>query len=213
MTKKLKLQPIILSGGSGTRLWPLSRESFPKQYIKLKSSDKLSFLQKTQKRLEGLKNIENPIIICNEEQRFLVAEQMRQIDTLPKSIILEPFGKNTAPAIAIAALKALENDQDSILLVLSSDHEIKDPSNFRKAVEFGLNDAENEKLVTFGIKPEYPETGYGYIETTESFSLQKLKSLEIKNFIEKPNYEKANEYLKKIIFFGTVEYSYLNQFQ
>ena len=122
---------------------------------------------------------------------------MRQIDTLPKSIILEPFGKNTAPAIAIAALKALENDQDSILLVLSSDHEIKDPSNFRKAVEIGLNDAENEKLVTFGIKPEYPETGYGYIETTDSFSLQKLKSLEIRNFIEKPNYEKANEYFKK----------------
>ena len=87
MKKKLKLQPIILSGGSGTRLWPLSRESFPKQYIKLKSSDELSFLQKTQKRLEGLKNIENPIIICNEEQRFLVAEQMRQIDTLTKSII------------------------------------------------------------------------------------------------------------------------------
>ena len=144
MKKKLKLQPIILSGGSGTRLWPLSRESFPKQYIKLKSSDELSFLQKTQKRLEGLKNIENPIIICNEEQRFLVAEQMRQIDTLPKSIILEPFGKNTAPAIAIAALKALENDQDSILLVLSSDHEIKDPSNFRKAVEVGLNDAQDE---------------------------------------------------------------------
>ena len=87
MTKKLKLQPIILSGGSGTRLWPLSRESFPKQYIKLKSSDELSFLQKTQKRLEGLKNIENPIIICNEEHRFIVAEQMREINIKPYSIL------------------------------------------------------------------------------------------------------------------------------
>ena len=197
MLKKNIIQPIILSGGSGTRLWPLSRESFPKQYIKLNSSDELSFLQKTQKRLEGLKNLEDPIIICNEEQRFLVAEQMRQINITPKSIILEPFGRNTAPAIAIAALKAIEEDQNSILLVLSSDHEIKNPYNFRKAVEAGLNDAENEKLVTFGIKPEYPETGYGYIETMESYSLQLLKSLKIKSFIEKPNSKKANEYLNK----------------
>ena len=197
MTKKLKLQPIILSGGSGQRLWPLSRQSFPKQYIKLNSSDKLSFLQKTQKRLEGLKNIENPIIICNEEQRFLVAEQMRQINTLPKSIILEPFGKNTAPAIAIAALKAFEEDQESILLVLSSDHEIKDPYNFRQAIQAGLTDAKNDQLVTFGIKPDYPETGYGYIKTTESYSLPILKSLKINSFIEKPNSKKANEYIKK----------------
>ena len=197
MKKKSKLQPIILSGGSGTRLWPLSRENFPKQYIKLRSSDQLSFFQKTQKRLEGLKNIENPIIICNEEQRFLVAEQMRQIGTSPKSIILEPFGRNTAPAIAVAALKAFEEDQESILLVLSSDHEIKDPYNLRKAVEAGLNDVENEKLITFGIRPEYPETGYGYIETTESYNLPLIKSLKIKNFIEKPNSKKASEYFNK----------------
>ena len=112
MKSRYSLQPIILSGGSGTRLWPLSREHFPKQYIALDSSDNLSFFQKTQKRLEGLRNVENPIIVCNEEQRFLVAEQMREISISPKSIILEPFGKNTAPAIAIAALKTFEENDE-----------------------------------------------------------------------------------------------------
>ena len=122
---------------------------------------------------------------------------MRQINVKPHSIMLEPIGKNTAPAIAIAALKALKEDSEYILLVLSSDHEIKDPHNFRKAVEAGLNDAKNGKLVTFGIKPDYPETGYGYIETSESFSKSILRSLKIKSFFEKPNSKKANEYLNK----------------
>ncbi len=194
MDNNYSLQPVILSGGSGTRLWPLSRESFPKQYIALNSSDSLSFFQKTQIRLEGLKNIENPIIICNEEQRFLVAEQMREINISPKSIILEPFGKNTAPAITIAALKALEESNEKILLVLSSDHEIKDPLSFKKAIEEGIKDAKNEKLVTFGIKPDSPETGYGYIEIEENISNQEVKSLPVKNFIEKPVLEKAKEY-------------------
>ena len=193
MENNYSLQPVILSGGSGTRLWPLSRESFPKQYIALNSSDSLSFFQKTQIRLEGLKNIENPIIICNEEQRFLVAEQMREINISPKSIILEPFGKNTAPAITIAALKALEESNEKILLVLSSDHEIKDPLSFKKAIEEGIKDAKNEKLVTFGIKPDSPETGYGYIEIEENISNQEVKSLPVKNFIEKPVLEKAKE--------------------
>jgi len=194
------IQPIILSGGSGTRLWPLSRENFPKQYLKLNCSENLSFFQKTQKRLEGLRNIENPIILCNEEHRFLVAEQMREINISPKSIILEPFGRNTAPAIAIAALKALEESNESILLVLSSDHEIKDPHNFRKAIENGINDAKNDKLVTFGIKPNFPETGYGYIETREKSSLQSLKSIPVRNFIEKPTLEKAKEYISNDYF-------------
>ena len=195
MKFKDSLQPIILSGGSGTRLWPLSREHFPKQYIALDSSDNLSFFQKTQKRLEGLRNVENPIIVCNEEQRFLVAEQMREISISPKSIILEPFGKNTAPAIAIAALKTFEENDEKILLVLSSDHEIKDPLSFKKAIEIGINDAKKGKIVTFGIKPDFPETGYGYIETTEKISPQLVRSFTVKNFIEKPPLEKAKEYI------------------
>ena len=195
MKIKYSLQPIILSGGSGTRLWPLSRELFPKQYIALDSSDNLSFFQKTQKRLDGLRNVEDPIIICNEEQRFLVAEQMREISITPKSIILEPCGKNTAPAIAVAALKAFEESDEKILLVLSSDHEIKDPLSFKKAIEAGIKDAKNEKLVTFGIKPDHPETGYGYIETKEKLSHQRLRSFPVKNFIEKPLFEKAKEYM------------------
>ena len=195
MKIKYSLQPIILSGGSGTRLWPLSRKHFPKQYIALDSSDNLSFFQKTQKRLDGLSNLENPIIICNEEQRFLVAEQMREISITPKSIILEPCGRNTAPAIAVAALKAYEESDEKILLVLSSDHEIKDPLSFKKAIEAGIKDAKNEKLVTFGIKPDHPETGYGYIESKEKLSHQTLRSFPVKNFIEKPLLEKTKEYI------------------
>ena len=138
MLKKNKIQPVILSGGSGTRLWPLSRENFPKQYIQLNSSSPYSFLQKTQQRLKEFKNIERPIIICNEQHRFVVAEQMREINIKPKSIVLEPYGKNTAPAVAIAAQLALEEDQELILLVLSSDHEIKDTSNFTNIIETGI---------------------------------------------------------------------------
>ena len=118
-----KIIPIIMCGGSGTRLWPLSRQSFPKQFLTL-IDNKKSLLQNTQLRLEDIKNINPPILICNEEHRFIVAEQMRDINVKPFSILLEPFGRNTAPAITIAALKALEskNDSDPILLVLSSDH-------------------------------------------------------------------------------------------
>ena len=197
MKNKFKLQPVILSGGSGTRLWPLSRESFPKQYIKLSTSSEFSFLQKTQQRLQALGDLEKTIIICNEKQRFLVAEQMLEINIKPKTIILEPFGKNTAPAIAIAALKSMEYDNESILLILSSDHEIKDNINFAEAVKAGIIDANKNKLITFGVKPNSPETGFGYIEAMDSPIMTSLHSLQIKNFIEKPNLEKAKEYIQK----------------
>ena len=139
MPNKYKIQPVILSGGSGTRLWPLSREDFPKQYIHLNSSSSYSFLQKTQLRLKEFRNIENPIVICNEQHRFIVAEQMREIGIKPKSIVLEPLGKNTAPAIAIAAILASNEDKESILLIFSSDHEIKDINKLKKAIEHAFN--------------------------------------------------------------------------
>ncbi len=196
MQNKNKIQPVILSGGSGTRLWPLSRENFPKQYIQLNSTSSLSFLQKTQKRLEGLKNVEDPIIICNEQHRFIVAEQMRSINIKPKCIIVEPFGKNTAPAIATAALLALKENKEIKLLILSSDHEIKNSTNFINVIEKGLIDADKELLITFGVKPTKPETGYGYIETKNTFINSYTKSRPINKFIEKPNLENARKLIK-----------------
>ena len=124
--ENIPVVPVILCGGSGTRLWPLSRESYPKQFLNLDSEDKKSLLQNTQERILNLDNAPDPILICNEDHRFIVAEQMREINQNPNSIILEPFGKNTAPAIALGALKAIDINKDAIILVLSSDHLIKD---------------------------------------------------------------------------------------
>ena len=133
MDKKNSVIPIILCGGTGTILWPLSRESFPKQYLSLIDDNDKSLLQKTIERITPLSNLLNPILICNEEHRFIVAEQMREIDISPISIMLEPFGRNTAPAITLSAMKALENDPDPILLILSSDHEIRNNVNFKSS--------------------------------------------------------------------------------
>ena len=191
-----KLIPIILCGGSGSRLWPLSRKSFPKQFLTL-NNNKNSLLQNTHIRLNSLKNLNNPILVCNEEHRFIVAEQMRDINIKPLSILLEPFGRNTAPAITIAALKALELvDIDPILLVLSSDHEIKNKSKFLELINYGFEFAKKDKLVTFGIIPKSAQTGYGYIKTKKPFEDNKITGEKIVEFIEKPNLNKANEFIK-----------------
>ena len=182
---KIELIPVILSGGKGSRLWPLSRSSFPKQYLNLNENNQFTLLQNTYLRLKGLNDLKNPIIISNEEQRFIASEQMREINVTPLSIVLEPVGKNTAPAIALACLKALETSSDPTLLVLSSDHKIQNEENFKKIIKDGLNHSEKGRLVTFGITPENPETGYGYIESFEELS-NKKNSSKIKQFIEKP---------------------------
>ena len=187
--------PVILCGGSGTRLWPLSRQSFPKQFLSLTSNNKASLLQKTIDRISNLKNISSPILVCNEEHRFLVAEQMREVNIKNFSILLEPSGRNTAPAIAISALKALEKNDDPILLILSSDHEILNREKFINTINEGINYVEKEKLVTFGIVPTSPETGYGYIKAAKPFT-DNLKGLDIIEFLEKPDLEKAKELIE-----------------
>ncbi len=192
---KTEIIPVILSGGSGSRLWPLSRETYPKQYLNLNEKNNYSLLQNTFLRLKGLKNLKDPIIISNQEQRFIVAEQMRQINVKPHSIMLEPIGKNTAPAIALAALKAMDKNIDPTLLVLSSDHKIDDDSNFRKVIEDGLLISNNQRIVTFGIVPYGPETGYGYIKSYEELSENNPSSI-IEKFVEKPNLKLAEQFVK-----------------
>ena len=188
-----KIIPVIICGGSGTRLWPLSRESFPKQYLKINKEENYSFLQKTLLRVKNKKLFEDPIIICNEEHRFIVAEQLREINIISKYIILEPFGKNTAPAITIAAIKSLEIILDPCILVLPADHLVDDIELFQKAIESGKLYCEEGKIITFGINPTRPETGYGYIESKNFLDHKKLNGETIENFIEKPNLEKAKE--------------------
>jgi len=188
--------PIILCGGSGTRLWPLSRESYPKQFLSINKEDNLSLLQKTIKRILPLENLKKPILVCNEEHRFIVAEQMREINIDDFLILLEPFGKNTAPAITLAAHKSLEIEEDPTLLVLSSDHEIKNSQKFLKIIDEGLNQAQINKLVTFGIIPTSPEIGYGYIKADKPFDDNEIKGIKIESFLEKPDLATAKKLIK-----------------
>jgi mannose-1-phosphate guanylyltransferase/mannose-6-phosphate isomerase len=184
------LTPVILSGGVGSRLWPLSRESYPKQLLAL--VDYQTLLQNTVKRLEGLANKSAPLIVCNENHRFLVAEQLRNIGVSAAHIILEPIGRNTAPAVAVAALTALSRDSDALLLVLPADHLIANAALFREAVTTGVPLASANNLVTFGIVPNRPETGYGYINATDVIE---ENALSVKRFVEKPDLDTAQQYI------------------
>ena len=186
------LIPVVLSGGSGTRLWPLSREKYPKQLLPLVGED--SLLQATIRRTEGFTGIrlEAPMVVCNEEYRFVIAEQLRLIDKAG-TILLEPTGRNTAPALTLAALAAMRDGADPILLVMPSDHIILDTAAFQEAVRKGVTLATEGKVVTFGITPDSPETGFGYIQFGDA--LTGGGAYHISRFVEKPDLATAQTYL------------------
>jgi len=182
------LQPVLLSGGSGTRLWPLSREAYPKQFLPLAGED--TMLQATWRRVEAIADAP-PIVVANEEHRFLVAEQLRQVGAPTPAIVLEPVGRNTAPAIAAAALQATADGADPLLLVLPSDHVVRDAEAFRAAVRAAMPAADAGALVTFGIVPTAPETGFGYIQAAAGDADVRR----VQRFVEKPDAATAQGYL------------------
>ncbi len=182
-----QILPVILSGGSGTRLWPLSREAYPKQFLPLSGTH--SMLQSTWLRVAGVAALP-PIVVANESHRFVAAEQLQQVGTTPSAILLEPIGRNTAPAIAAAALEARRNGDDPLLLVLPSDHLIRDVEHFHQAITQAAAIAEQGKLVTFGIQPTAPETGYGYIKAVAGEGARAIE-----RFVEKPDLATAEGYV------------------
>jgi len=182
-----QILPVILSGGSGTRLWPLSREAYPKQFLQLASEH--SMLQSTWLRVADVAS-QAPIVVANEAHRFVAAEQLQQVGTTPSAILLEPVGRNTAPAIAAAALEARHNGDDPLLLVLPSDHLIRDVAHFHQSINEAASLAEQGKLVTFGIQPTAPETGYGYIKAVAGNGARAIE-----RFVEKPDLATAQAYV------------------
>lgn len=186
------LLPVIMAGGTGSRLWPLSRELHPKQFLRLYGAD--SMLQETLKRLEGVA-ISEPVVICNGEHRFMVAEQLRQINMLAHNIILEPVGRSTAPAIALAALNALRHGDNPVMLVLAADHIIHNVAAFHEAIAEATAHAERGSLVTFGIVPTGPETGYGYIQRGVPCDDASPNAATVQRFVEKPDRETAQRYV------------------
>ncbi|MFN3586615.1 MAG: mannose-1-phosphate guanylyltransferase/mannose-6-phosphate isomerase, partial [Moraxellaceae bacterium] len=186
----MTLLPVIMAGGSGTRLWPLSRELHPKQFLTL-PGQQFSMLQMTVQRLEGLES-RLPLVISNESHRFIAAEQLRQLDKLAHNILLEPEGRNTAPAIALAALRAQADGDDPLLLVLAADHLIADTAAFKACIRRAIPLAESGKLVTFGIVPTHAETGYGYIQRGEALQEGAFR---VAAFVEKPDLATAEGYV------------------
>ena len=183
----LPILPVILSGGSGTRLWPLSREAYPKQFLPLVGD--VTMLQATWNRVAAIAG-KAPIVVANQEHRFMAAEQLRECNVVPQALILEPIGRNTAPAIAIAALQALAGGEDALLLVLPSDHVVRDDAAFHAAVQKAAVAADAGKLVTFGIVPTAPETGYGYIKAQAGAGVHAVD-----RFVEKPDLATAQQYV------------------
>lgn len=188
----MRLQPVILAGGSGSRLWPLSRQDMPKQFLPLMGER--SLLQETALRLVGLEGCEPPIVVCNESHRFLVLDQLREAGIEAPAVVLEPQGRNTAPALALAAHHATKASPDDppLLLAMPADHAIGDLDGFRQAVLAGAEVAQGGCLVTFGVTPHSPETGYGYIRTG---SAVEGKALELRQFVEKPDAKTAQTFL------------------
>jgi mannose-1-phosphate guanylyltransferase/mannose-6-phosphate isomerase len=182
--------PVILAGGSGTRLWPLSREFYPKQLINMYNQH--TMLQNTVLRLDSTDGMDAPLVVCNDVHRFMTAEQLHQIDVTPRAIILEPAAKNTAPAIALAAIQLTAQGEDPVMLVLPADHRINDVSAFHQGIQKGKTLADEGYLITFGIVPDSPETGYGYIQKGASFDDTVCR---IQRFVEKPDLATARSYL------------------
>ncbi len=186
------LIPVILAGGVGSRLWPSSRSLQPKQFIEFPEMEG-SLFQNTLSRLEGLSDLEDPIVVCNNDHRFLVAEQLRRLGKEHSNILLEPVGRNTAPAVALAALSALQNSADPLLLILPADHVVEDQIAFQQAITQALHSAKQGKLATFGVVPSVPETGYGYIN--KGAELASGNGYCVEQFVEKPDQETAQAYL------------------
>jgi len=183
------LIPVILSGGAGTRLWPLSREMYPKQLLALTGVH--TMLQDTVLRLKGIPGAKPPIVVCNDAHRFTVAEQIHALEVQPLGILLEPVGRNTAPAVALAALKAIEMDPEATLLVAPADHVIRDVRKFQQAADLAVSFANEGKLVTFGIVANTPETGYGYIRRGEASG----PAFRVAQFVEKPPLDVAQQFI------------------
>jgi mannose-1-phosphate guanylyltransferase / mannose-6-phosphate isomerase len=196
------IHPVILSGGSGTRLWPMSRSLYPKQLLALTSER--SLLQETARRVAGDHAFAAPVIVANEEHRFIIAEQLRGIGIIPEALILEPFGRNTAPAVCVAALWLIATqapgDPDPLMLVMPSDHAIGDPAAFRQAIECAAATARTGHLVTFGVTPERAETGYGYIASGRPLNTV-VGAFAVAGFVEKPDPETAERYVASGAYF------------